>query len=52
MTAHLRGRAAVWTGPLETAEFKRERILSIGPDFYASRPVMFPLGVRLEPLAV
>jgi ATP-dependent Clp protease adaptor protein ClpS len=47
---HVRGRASVWIGPLETAEFKRERILGMGPDFHAPRPVNFPLGVRLEPL--
>lgn len=47
---HIRGRAAVWTGPLETAEFKRDRIRGMGPDFHAPRPVNFPLGVRLEPL--
>lgn len=48
---HFRGRAAVWTGPLETCEFKRERLQSLGPDLYAPRPVTFPLGVRLEPMA-
>ncbi len=47
---HVRGRAAVWTGPLETAEFKRDRIRGMGPDFHALKPVNFPLGVRLEPL--
>ena len=44
------GRAAVWTGSLEVAELKRDQILGLGPDFFARKPVMYPLGVRLEPL--
>ena len=48
---HALGRGAVWTGPLEVAEFKRERIRACGPDIYASRSVEFPLGCELEPLA-
>ena len=48
--AHRNGRAAVWTGPLEVAEFKRERIRGIGPDFHARRPVYFPLGCVIEPV--
>ena len=47
---HTRGRAAVWTGALEVAEFKRERIRGCGPDVYALRPVRIPLGCVLEPL--
>lgn len=50
MKVHLRGQAAVWTGPLETAEFKRDRMRSIGPDLYTRKPVNFPLRVKLEPL--
>src|SRR5690349_16907871 len=49
LQAHVTGRAIVWTGPLETAEFKRDRIQSFGPDLYASQPVTFPLGCLLEP---
>lgn len=44
------GQAPVWTGPLEVAELKRDQILGLGPDLYASKPVRYPLGVRLEPL--
>jgi ATP-dependent Clp protease adaptor protein ClpS len=47
---HFEGRAAVWTGPLEVAELKRDQIRNFGPDFYARRPVRFPLGVTIEPL--
>ena len=50
MRAHVRGRAAVWTGPFEVAEFKRDRIRTIGPDFQARRPVHFPLGCVIEPV--
>ena len=44
------GRAAVWTGSLEVAELKRDQIVGLGPDFFARKPVTYPLGVRLEPL--
>ena len=44
------GQAAVWTGALEVAELKRDQILGLGPDFFARKPVNYPLGVRLEPL--
>ena len=47
---HLRGQAAVWIGPLEHAELKRDLIRDFGPDHFASEPVTFPLGVRIEPL--
>src|SRR5687768_13896348 len=50
MQAHVKGRAAVWTGPFETAEFKRDRIRSLGPDLQARKPVYFPLGCAIEPL--
>ncbi len=50
MQAHRKGRAAVWTGPFEVAEFKRDRIRSIGPDVQARRPVYFPLGCVIEPV--
>jgi ATP-dependent Clp protease adaptor protein ClpS len=48
---HTFGRAAVWTGPLEVAEFKRERIIGFGPDVSALGRVDFPLGCVIEPLA-
>lgn len=44
------GQAVVWTGMLEVAELKRDQIKGLGPDFYAVEPVLYPLGVRLEPL--
>jgi len=44
------GRAIVWTGTFEVAELKRDQIRGMGPDFYAALPVMYPLGVVLEPL--
>ena len=50
MRAHVQGRAAVWTGSLEVAEFKAERIRGVGPDFHARRPVPFPLGCAIEPV--
>ncbi len=47
---HHRGRAVVWTGPKEHAEMKRDLVRGYGPDFYASAPVRYPLGVRIEPM--
>ena len=47
---HFRGQAAVWIGALEHAELKRDLIRGFGPDHFASEPVTFPLGVRIEPL--
>ena len=47
---HHAGKAAVWTGPLEVAELKRDQIRGFGPDFHAEQTVRFPLGVTLEPL--
>lgn len=47
---HYTGRAVVWTGSKEVAELKRDQIRGFGPDFYASKPVKFPLGVTIEPL--
>ena len=46
----LTGRAAVWTGPKEVAELKRDQIRGFGPDHYAQQTVRFPLGVTIEPL--
>lgn len=51
LTAHVAGRALVWSGSLEVAEFKRERLRGFGPDVYAMRPVNYPLGCVVEPLA-
>ncbi len=50
MTVHLQGEAAVWSGPKEVAELKRDQIRGGGPDFHAAKTVHFPLGVRIEPL--
>jgi len=47
---HFRGQAAVWVGPLEHAELKRDLIRGYGPDVFAREPVSFPLGTRIEPL--
>jgi ATP-dependent Clp protease adaptor protein ClpS len=44
------GRAAVWTGPLEVAELKRDQIREFGPDTYNKPPVTVPLQVTIEPL--
>lgn len=45
------GQAAVWSGSMEVAELKRDQILGFGPDFYGDKPVRFPLGCYIEPLA-
>jgi len=47
---HFDGQAVVWSGALELAELKRDQIRGFGPDVYATKPVEFPLGVRIEPL--
>lgn len=47
---HTAGRASVWTGAREVAELKRDQIRSYGTDFYAPKPVTFPLGVTIEPM--
>jgi ATP-dependent Clp protease adaptor protein ClpS len=51
LQVHVSGRALVWSGPLETAEFKRDRIIGFGPDGYGAKPVTFPLGCMIEPMA-
>ena len=50
-TIHKEGRAVVWVGSKEVAEFKKEQIESMGPDRYAQKTVNWPLGVELEPVA-
>jgi ATP-dependent Clp protease adaptor protein ClpS len=47
---HYSGQAIVWSGALELAELKRDLIRGYGPDNYATKPVTFPLGVRIEQL--
>jgi ATP-dependent Clp protease adaptor protein ClpS len=47
---HFAGRGTVWSGSREVAELKRDQIRGYGPDFYAPKPVRFPLGVTIEPL--
>ena len=49
-TVDLTGRAAVWSGPKEVAELKRDQIRGFGPDHYAQQTVRFPLGVTIEAL--
>lgn len=48
---HRQGKAAVWTGQKEVAEFKADRVRGFGPDFFADTTVKFPLGVVIEPAA-
>lgn len=47
---HNEGRGIVWSGAKEVAELKRDQIRGVGPDFYATKKVEFPLGVYIEPL--
>lgn len=47
---HHQGRGIVWSGPKEVAELKVEQLRSVGPDFYASREVRYPLRAYIEPL--
>ena len=44
------GQAALWKGAMEIAELKRDQIIGFGSDFYAEKPVTFPLGCYIEPL--
>lgn len=44
------GEAHVWTGSKEVAELKVDQVRGGGTDFYASKPVTFPIGCRMEPL--
>lgn len=48
---HTRGKAVVWSGTLELAELKRDQIRGYGPDYFAPKPVTFPLGAYVETLA-
>ncbi|MEM1063379.1 MAG: ATP-dependent Clp protease adaptor ClpS [Planctomycetota bacterium] len=50
MKVHTAGRAPVWSGSLEVAELKRDQVRTYGVDFYAPKPVEYPLGVRIEEL--
>lgn len=45
------GLAAVWSGSMEVAELKRDQIRGFGPDDYSAKPVTFPLGCYIEPIA-
>ena len=51
MEAHERGRAIVWTGPLEVAELKAEQIHSCGADPSSPHENCQPLAVSVEPIA-
>lgn len=48
---HNTGEDMVWSGMFEVAELKRDQVRGFGPDLYASIPVKYPIGVRIEPLA-
>lgn len=50
VAVHNDKRAIVFTGTLELCELKKEQIQSCGTDFYAAKPVTWPLGVDIEPL--
>ena len=46
-----RGKALVWSGTRELAELKCDQLRGLGPDYFAPKPVTFPLGVYIEPQA-
>lgn len=50
MQAHRDGRAAVWTGQKEHAEFKADQIRSRGADPTMRHRGAGPLGVSIEPV--
>ena len=50
-TVDTAGRAICLTTTMEHAELKRDQIRGFGTDFYATIPVKYPLGVRIEPMA-
>lgn len=45
------GKALVWSGTRELAELKCDQLRGLGPDYFAPKPVTFPLGVYIEPQA-
>jgi ATP-dependent Clp protease adaptor protein ClpS len=47
--AHTEGRAVVWTGPKETAEFKMEQIQTFHEIREADGAKLGPLGCSIEP---
>ena len=49
LSAHREGRAAVWTGQKEHAEFKADQIRSRGSDPAMRHRGARPLGVSIEP---
>jgi ATP-dependent Clp protease adaptor protein ClpS len=51
LTAHLKGRSVVWTGPLEVAELKADQVRSCGADPEQKSRGALPLRVTVEPLA-
>lgn len=51
MQAHEEDQAAIWHGPLEVGELKRDQLVAGLPEFKASgEKVDIPLRVRLEPM--
>jgi len=51
LRAHVSGRAVVWTGLFETAEFKADQLISCGPDPTMVHRGATPLRVTVEQLA-
>jgi len=43
-----KGRAIVWSGTREVAELKRDQVKGGGKDFYAGKPVEYPLACHIE----
>lgn len=50
MRAHATGRAIIWVGMKEHAEFKAEQLTLCGPDPLMRRRGALPLGVSVVPL--
>ena len=50
LKAHVGGRAIVWSGTLEVAEFKAEQIRAVGPDPHKVSVCARPLQTSVEPL--
>jgi ATP-dependent Clp protease adaptor protein ClpS len=50
LRAHRTGRAAVWTGAKEHAEFRADQLRSCGPDPMMAHRGAGSLGVSIEPM--
>lgn len=51
LEAHEKGRAVVWSGPLELAELKADQVISCGSDPDRRDAGAEPLRVTVEPMA-